>query len=623
MKRKLVLGLLAVSPGMALAESDFFAEMPVVLTVSRLAQPLDETPGAVTVIDRETIRRSGARELAELLRLVPGFVVSHFDGGARPFVNYHGDYDAFARRIQVYVDGRSVYSGLAIGSSLYGMMGVVLDDIERIEVLRGSNSAAYGANAFLGVINVVTRHAEDVRGGRVAVNAGGQGVRDATARIGWGGEGGSYRLTLATRRDDGFDRSYDDKRVDQAHFRADFQPTRVDELMLAAGLARFGWGMRGEPGILPDHTQVWRNAYAQLQWRHGLEQDGEIRVEAVADREEYDNFWPALRADGVATRFNLNALHAFRPDACWRVVWGGEVRHEAIESPYMFVSEREQDSLLVRLFGNLEWRPGADWLVNAGGLWERYDLTGAHFAPRLMVNYHLSPNHTLRIGSSRAYKVPSQLEVKGDWWYLGFPQVVATGQVEPERIDAHEIGYLGNFPAAGVNVDLRLFRERVASVVRFAAADPGNPLQRFDLVNKDASTQTGWEVQLRWRPRPGTEVQVNHAEMRLDPDADSTSQEDRGRAPGHVSSLALFQRLPGDFDLGLIYYRVGALFWRSPSQGVPAYDQLDLRLGRSFRLDGRRAEAAIVAQALDGDHPEFSPDYRLDRRVFASLSLEF
>jgi len=91
-------------------EASFLDELPVVLSVSRLAQPLDETPGAVTVIDREMIRRSGARELAELLRLVPGFIVSHFDGGARPFASYHADYDAYNRRLQVYIDGRTVYS---------------------------------------------------------------------------------------------------------------------------------------------------------------------------------------------------------------------------------------------------------------------------------------------------------------------------------------------------------------------------------------------------------------------------------------------------------------------------------------------------------------------------------
>ncbi|NTV96196.1 MAG: TonB-dependent receptor [Thiobacillus sp.] len=610
-------------PRMAAGDADFFAEMPVVLTVSRLAQPLDETPGAVTVIDRETIRRSGARELAELLRLVPGFVVSHFDGGARPFVNYHADYDAYSRRIQVYIDGRSVYSGLVIGSSLYGMMGVVLEDIERIEVLRGSNSAAYGANAFLGVINIVTRHAEDARGGLLAVNYGSQGVRDGTARIGWGDGERSYRLTAATRRDHGFDASTDDKRVDQVHFRADLNLGGGGEMGVNAGFTRYEWTVPAD--LFPGHGETWRDGYAQMQWRQPLGQADELRFSLLVEQEAFKDFYPLLRADGVTTRINVNAEHAFAMGHDWRIVWGGEFRNEAIDSNYLFAGDPERTSRLWRLFGNAEWRPAQAWLVNAGGLWEHQSDTGGHLAPRLMVNYHLTPDHTLRIGSSRAYKVPSQLESKGDWRMpdiLPIPLVSATGDARPERIDAHEIGYLGNFPAIGLNADVRLFRERIAGVLQ-AQSPPGQPYQ-WDYVNKDANIQQGWEMQLRWRPLPDTEVLLNHAEIALKPDADSSAPQDAYRAPGHVSTLALFQRLPHDFDLSLIWYRVGEMFWIRKADTVPAYDQLDLRLAKTFRLEGgRKAELALVAQAVDGEHREYSPNFSLGRRVFASLRTEF
>lgn len=91
------------------SEKDYFGELPVVLSVSRLAQPLNEVPGAVTVIDRELIRRSGAREVAELLRLVPGFLLT-YRNGANPLASYHAGMDVYGSRMQVYVDGRSLYS---------------------------------------------------------------------------------------------------------------------------------------------------------------------------------------------------------------------------------------------------------------------------------------------------------------------------------------------------------------------------------------------------------------------------------------------------------------------------------------------------------------------------------
>ncbi len=177
-----------------LSEQDYFSELPTVLTVSRLAQPLSETPGAVTIIDRETIRRSGARELADVLRLVPGYLVSGYNG-ANPSASYHAPLDDFGIRNLVLVDGRPVYSAYYFGGTSRGMMGVLLEDIERIEVLRGSNSAAYGANAMFGVINVITRNTADSHGVEVSATSGEGGINDNHARIGWGNENASFRLS--------------------------------------------------------------------------------------------------------------------------------------------------------------------------------------------------------------------------------------------------------------------------------------------------------------------------------------------------------------------------------------------------------------------------------------------
>lgn len=595
------------------AETDFFAELPVVLSVSRLAQPLDETPGAVTVIDRDTIRRSGARELAELLRLVPGFIVSHFDGGARPFAIYHGDYDAFNRHLQVYVDGRSVYSGLLLGTATYGMMGVVLEDIERIEVLRGSNSAAYGANAFLGVVNIVTRHAEDSVGEMVLLRAGQQGVADATVRLGRAGDGRAFRLTLETRRDDGFDGSDDDKQVDQLHFRGDLRLGGGDELTFNAGLTHFDWSVEAN-FPMSRGTASWQHRYAHVQWRRALSETGDLRVNALVDREAYAGFVPFVSGDGETGRSSLDIQHTFAPAQGVRAVWGGEYRREEIQSPDLFTTHPDQSNHLWRLYGNLEWRPHPDWLVNAGGLWEWHSIIGGHTAPRLTVNYHLSRDHTVRLGTTTAYKLPTQFELRGDWRFMDIPLILATGGARPERIDAHEVGYLGHFPALALTADLRVFEEQVESILR----QDGRP---EDYVNKSPSLQRGWEAELRWKPWPDTEVRVNHTDLRLRPDPVLGDHHDRYRAPRTIDNLMLFQRLPGDFDLSLLYSRVGTMFYVRQRDSVPAYSQLDARLAKGFRLGGTRAELAVVAQAVDGAHIDFTPAHRLDRRVFATFRL--
>ena len=610
--------------GPGLSEGDYFTDFPVVLSVSRLAQPLSDTPGAVTIIDREMIRRSGAREVADLLRLVPGFIVSHMQGGARPIASYHADYDSITRHLQVFIDGRSVYSTLLLGSANYGMMGVVLEDIERIEVLRGSNSAAYGANAFLGVVNIITRHSADTLGSMVSVSAGETSLRDGVARIGWGGPQGSFRLTAASRTDNGFNDFYDSSVLEQIHFRGDLLVSDRDSLTLSAGSSHFRWGI---PDIMPPtykHDEAWSNTYAHLDWTRQASPADQFKVSVTSDEEAFSNYYPMLRADSTGRRFQLEAQHNHVVNSEWRLVWGGQYRHEQATSPDLFYANPDQSFNLWRLFGNVEWRPYEQWVINAGGLWEKHSIIGENSAPRLMVNYHLLPGHTVRVGTTSAYKLPTLFELRADWRYSGIPIIQASGKAKPERVDSTEIGYLGEFKNYGITLDVRAFEEKVRDLLRYEKACSTCP---NDPINKDPNTQSGWETQLRWQPLPATQMLVNYTELRLQPDASSTAPQDQYRAPKSISTVALFQKLSSDWDLSLIYTATDSLFWVRKSDTTPSYTQTDIRLARKFRIGDARAEAALTVRAADGSHVDFVekgyPAMVMDRRAIATLRLDF
>lgn len=152
------LTLLALLFGSKLAAADLFNDpsgVPEVLTATRLKQSPAEVPGSISVLDRELIVASGARDIPELMRLVPGMMVGYLSGN-QPTVNYHGTSMSGARRLQVLIDGRSVYRpGLA--SVDWSDLPLALEDVERIEVFRGPNTVSYGANALMGVINIITR----------------------------------------------------------------------------------------------------------------------------------------------------------------------------------------------------------------------------------------------------------------------------------------------------------------------------------------------------------------------------------------------------------------------------------------------------------------------------------
>lgn len=177
--------------------------VPEILTATRLKQAPAAVPGSITLLDSALIRASGARDITELLRLVPGMMVGYRNGN-QATVNYHGANATEARRLQVLVDGRSVYlPGLARVDWLD--IPLAIEDIERIEVFRGPNTVSYGANALMGVINILTRTPADSRGTRLKTTQGQRGIHDWYTSHGAGWQDGALRLSLSGQQDSGFD----------------------------------------------------------------------------------------------------------------------------------------------------------------------------------------------------------------------------------------------------------------------------------------------------------------------------------------------------------------------------------------------------------------------------------
>ncbi|MCW1244455.1 TonB-dependent receptor [Pseudomonas sp. SAICEU22] len=199
----LLLALIISPPVVA---DDLFVDsqaVPQVLTATRLKQSPAAVPGSMTVLDHELIKASGARDISELLRLVPGMMVGNLSGN-QATVNYHGTNASEARRMQVLIDGRSVYrAGLATVD--WSDIPVAMEDIDRIEVFRGPNTVSYGANALMAVVNIITRAPADSHGTRLKITRGQRGIGDWYASQGSGWENGDFRLSLSGQEDDGFD----------------------------------------------------------------------------------------------------------------------------------------------------------------------------------------------------------------------------------------------------------------------------------------------------------------------------------------------------------------------------------------------------------------------------------
>ena len=622
----------------AVSEADYLAEMPVVLSVSRLPQRLDETPGAVTLIDRSMIRLSGARDLADLMRLVPGFQTSmSFELGG-PQASYHGAFGGFSNRIQVLVDGRSVYSPYFVGSVEAGLQTVALQDIERIEVLRGSNSAAYGARAFLGVINIVTRDSADTAGTQLRLSRGSDGIQDSGARIGGASGNTSYRLSVDRRADDGLQGAAGRNRIDRVGLRADFRPNASDEIQLRAGTLSIGTG-KGFVDAIDDPARDTRygSGYVQVDWHHSLNADHDLALNYSHSEESYQdkvlfslipvgiNDSLYIDASGRSGNDNLSLQHTWRQSPDFRLVWGAEFRREAITSRPAFNTDDALITDFTRLFANAEWRLVKDLVLNAGAMAEKSSVNGNSIAPRLMLNWRFADGQTVRVGASTAYRPPSDYEKFADVRYYWHGQLLrvttqASGTVQPEHIFAREIGYLGALASVNLQFDVRVFHERIGDFIRQL-----NTAVPKDYANLDNFSIQGLEYEMRWRPWAGTRFRLTQAYVRNNV-ADQYSPLGAGMslvAPQIASTLAYVQQLPGGLTFSLTHQNSS----KQTLPGAGLLDQTtirrtDLRLAAPLQIGGKAAELALVLQNAGSPVMDFAPAFAFQRRAFVTLQLD-
>ncbi|MBN9696170.1 MAG: TonB-dependent receptor [Zoogloea sp.] len=618
------------------AEAPFFEDLPTVLSASRLPQPLNEAPGAITILDREFIQATGYRDVARLLRLVPGMQIGQ-ERGHSQWVTYHGLGGDFPSEIQVLIDGRSVYAPNSAGGVDWSALPLTVPEIERIEIVRGTNSNAYGANAFLGVINIITSHSHQEHSASGQLNIGTQGIADAQVSWTGGGNGAGVRLTAARTQDTGFSGLNDSRLSQTLSLRSDYRIDARDELTLRAGYNHIHRGA-GYPDSLfnnnGERTAASENSALHLTWRRTLSQDEEWLVSLYRNHESSIEHWLAS-APGFAgvpvnrsrrsDRSNAEIQHRFALNDQARLVWGLEGRHDETSSPFLFARGKPPTFNLYRVFSNLDWHLAPNWQLNLGGLLEKSGDKAAQFVPRAFINWQSTPSSTLRAGYARAWQQRNQFDIYGDvrvyapgsdpatskpiaWPYVPNPDL------RTPSVDTLELGYLGRFPSIDATVDVRLFHERISHfVIRRSIPSPGGPLalpalasSQFDNLSAPVVLR-GVEYQFRTRPRPGTEVLLSHTVI----DRHTNEPDVAARTAPYSASLTWLQDYGGGWKSAASILRMGSL---SGGYGyVPGcaymsadYTSFDLRLARAFRLDGRKVEMALNGINLGGRHQELA-----------------
>jgi iron complex outermembrane receptor protein len=661
-------------------EQDYFQELPIVLSASRLSQPISETPNAMTVIDRNMITASGARNIADLFKLVPGMYVGYHNGHT-PIVSYRGNTDAYARRMQVLLDGRSVYLP-PFGEVDWSELPVDIADIERIEVVRGPSAASHGSNSVQGVINMLTRQASGVPKTQVSVRNGGAGISDFSARLGNVGENWDYRVTFASNADNGFDNKYSNGVVTlNDSSTRQLINTRINYRMSGSNSFDFQLGYSDNSRQLGDspsaatskgmaaalRNQKTISDHQQITWLHTIEQNSDIQLsyyhigrntkdERYSDINAYSPTTRYLFADNaIVHRHDLELQHTLHTSANNRVVWGMGARRDSVTASTMLpapITWREY-----RLFAHDEWRITPSDLLNIGAMVEKNAQGVVRTSPRVSYNHHLSERHTLRASLSVAYRNPEMIEELGNHSIALTPSlygrsrwrdILSRGGLSPEHTLAREVGYIGQLDDVGSTLDVRAFHDQISDIIWVdPIVDATSILGQSNNFKSDFNaTYTGLEGTLNYKLGVRSNLTVNYAHMvasaratvkptaltllRLQQSADGM----RDTVPLNSASFLLSHDLSGGMQLGVGFYHIDPVRIKDggttaiPIQPLTRY--LDLRVAQRFggwrnKKGGTSGgEIAMVMQnALNDNYTNYNQDIKGKRCTYITATLEF
>ncbi len=638
-----LLGILVASAAVAedaSPESPFLDELPVVLSMTRMPQRIDDAPGAVTLFTREDIERLGYRRLPQLLRLVPGMNMMS-DTGHSPALFYHGLGTLNPNRMLVLIDGRSVYSPYLYGYVDWDALPVTMAEIERIEVVRGSNAATYGSNAVAGVVNIVTRTGSDGPAASVSVTGGNDGLSDASARFRRNFGPLSMSLSAQTMGDDGFRQRYDSSRLNASTLRVDLALNNSDELSLMAGQSSGSRGVGYPFGVSGniDNANGFRsvrsdNWFAHLRFRRLLATDNEWSINLYQNEDRGQEEWfgdpnprlgtppgtyPLLPIDynRRATRRSLDFQHQFVPAEDWRIAWGMEYRQDTLVSDRMFYVTGRESQVLGRISANVEWRPSETWTFNLGNMIERFQSSSPLMSPRAFATFHLNPAHAFKLGFSRAYRQPALIEERGDSRFIDTRLPLPGGRIrrtnvgtpglDPERLDSTELGYVAQFSHS--TLDIRLFHEKYDHLIIETEYDarPTWPFAGRTYTEGPGATISGIEYQYKWRG-PDRDIWWTHALVHIGAvhpcEAGQTCYQ--STVPGSSWSLTWLERFPANWSVAATLFGVSAANFLNGSEKVDDYRTLDARITKAFVSGGMRWEVFLAATGIGPRYETFN-----------------
>lgn len=616
-----------------------------ITSVSKKEEPRMGAPAAIAVITGEDIRRSGVRSVPDALRMAPGLHVGRVSASSWA-VSARGFSSVNSAKLLVLTDTRSIYTPLFSGV-FWDSQDFLLEDVDRIEVIRGPGASLWGSNAVNGVINITTKSAKDTHGWYAEVGGGTE--ERAFGAVRYGGQWGEkfhYRLFAQySNRDGGFlepaPPSSDKWWISHVGLRADWDASPVDQLTFQGGIYRGDIGqvnpsvtIIGRPGPTGKLSIDVDGGNILARWRRQLGDDSDVQLRLYYDRTRRDDPTFLDELDTVDVDFQHRLPLPWRQELLWGAAYRmtsntnrGKVLFE-LQSPDSrdhFVSGFLQDQ--ISLLDSLR--------LTLGTKLEHNNFSGFEVQPNVRLAWDVSGLHTVWASVARAVRVPTRLERDVNIKVTDLSEDIearlyGNDDFGSERLVAYELGHRWQ-AADHVLLDLALFYNRYHGL---ASVEFGDPLERpgggtlIPLVNKNLTSGRAFGAEAVVTVSPFRSWRLNASysfqKLQLRPGGEDLN---RGRLieganPYHQVALQSFLDLPAHFQLDGLFRYASAL--RGSSEGeaeevTGAYAGLDVRAAwRGFEP----LEISVVGQnLLKKHHREFPGGTQVERGVYAKLAL--
>ncbi|WMJ09526.1 TonB-dependent siderophore receptor [Nitrosomonas sp. sh817] len=633
-----------------------------VTSASRRSQKLSEVPSAIFVITQDDIRRSGATSIPEALRMAPGVEVARI-GTDKWAISIRGFNGRFANKLQVMMDGRSVYNPLFAGVQ-WEQQDTMMEDIERIEVIRGPNAAVWGANAVNGVINIITKKAADTQG--VLLSAGGGSFEHGFAGARYGGkinEETPFRIYAK-----GFTRDHTHSLTgeninDQWHsarggFRIDHH-RGIDQFTLQGDIFYNSYGDRLDKSALSAPIIRIESARGhdeggnlRLRWDRTYSEKSAIMLQTYYDRVDYRALTGSIYR---AESFDIDFQHRFPLHEKHDLTWGANYRlyrNKEFDTELVLFSPRAQINHMASVFIRDEITLLPERLrLNLGSRFDHNDFTGMEIQPNARLMWTPDDQNSIWMAVSRAVRIPSRAEndiqlntrtlnaIPGSPALLPFPvlaQLMGSSNFKSEKLIAYEMGYRHQFsPQASIDIsgfynDYSQLRDLSIGSPLFHTSFPPHLILPIGLTNKASGQTYGVETSIEWRPNEKWRLQGNYSYLNMNIHSDSALKQidpTTGSAdkvsPHHQVSLRSNYDFSEKLQLNLWLRYVSRVdFYR-----IPGYVTMDAKIAHKPL---KNVELFIVGQNLASqNHREFAADFlpslptTLPRGVYAGVELRF